>query len=78
MQTKRVRFPKITIGVDLGDRQSVICEIDRKGAVVGRSTIRTAKASVREYFAGRERSRVVLEAGTHSPWFAREVRGARP
>jgi transposase len=73
MQTKRVRFPKITIGVDLGDRQSVICEIDRKGAVVGRSTIRTAKASVREYFAGRERSRVVLEAGTHSPWFAREV-----
>lgn len=73
MPKTRVRIPKITIGVDLGDRQSLICEIDRSGTVVRRCTIRTARAAVREYFGGRERSRVVLEAGTHSPWFAREV-----
>jgi hypothetical protein len=33
MPTTRVRIPMITIGVDLGDRQSVICEIDRAGGL---------------------------------------------
>lgn len=74
MQTKRAaRTPKITIGVDLGDRDSAVCEVDRKGRVVRRGTVRTSRATLREYFAGRERCRVVLEAGTHSSWVAREV-----
>ena len=74
MQTKQaVRSPKITVGVDLGDKESAICEVDRKGRLVRRCTLRTSRATLREYFAGRERCRVVLEAGTHSPWVAREV-----
>src|SRR4028118_2116408 len=66
-------FPKITIGLDLGDRKSCVCELDASGRVLSRGTIPTTEAAIRAYFGGRERSRVVLEAGTHSPWISRQV-----
>lgn len=65
--------PKVTIGLDLGDKQSVTCEVDRKGQVVRRATIGTVNEAVEAYFGGRERCRVVLEAGTHSPWVSRQL-----
>lgn len=60
-------FPKITIGVDVGDRKSVTCEIDAAGEVVKRERVATAALAIERYFAGRERCRVVMEVGTHSP-----------
>lgn len=66
--------PKITIGVDLGDRKSLVCEVDEGAEVVRESAIQTTRAGVEAYFAGRERCRVVLEAGTHSPWMSRQIR----
>jgi transposase len=33
----------------------------------------TTPAAVEGYFAGRERCRVVIEAGTHSPWMSRQL-----
>lgn len=73
MQTA-ASFPKITIGVDLGDRKSHICEIDDSAQIVKETSIPTTQGGVERYFAGRERCRVVLEAGTHSPWFSRQVK----
>jgi transposase len=73
MQTA-ASFPKITIGVDLGDRKSHICEIDESAQIVKETSIPTTQSGVERYFAGRERCRVVLEAGTHSPWFSRQVK----
>lgn len=73
MQTA-ASFPKITIGVDLGDRKSHICEIDEGAQIVKETSIPTTRGAVEAYFAGRERCRVVLETGTHSPWFSRQVR----
>ena len=66
--------PKITIGVDLGDRKSLVCEVDQDADIVRESSIPTSRAGVEAYFAGRERCRVVLEAGTHSPWMSRQIR----
>lgn len=66
-------YPKVTIGVDVGDRESVLCEVDATGEVITRGTLRTDRAAVVEYFRGRDRCRVVLETGTHSAWLAREV-----
>lgn len=68
-------FPKITIGLDLGDRKSCVCELDASGRVLRRGTIATTEAAIRAYLGGRERSRVVLEAGTHSPWISRQLEG---
>lgn len=61
----------ITIGLDVGDRVSHVCEIDAGGEVVGRAEIRTTEAGVRRHFGTRARARVVLEVGTHSPWVSR-------
>ena len=59
------------MGLDLGDRKSVICEVDAAGTVVRRSTVATTGGAMGAYFGKRSRCRVVLEAGTHSPWVSR-------
>lgn len=66
-------FPKITIGLDLGDRKSRVCEVDEGAQVVKEAAVLTTRSGIEAYFAGRERCRVVLEAGTHSPWVSRQI-----
>src|SRR5688500_18100242 len=60
-----------TVGVDLGDRKSVICRLDAGGDVVQRRTLGTTQAEFEMYFRGLPRARVVIEVGTHSPWISR-------
>jgi transposase len=67
------RIPNVTIGLDVGDRVSRTCEIDAAGAVLREATVPTTAAGLTQYFGGRERCRVVLEVGTHSPWMARRL-----
>jgi transposase len=73
MRSGRELFPKITVGLDLGDRVSEVCEVDWRGREVRRGRVVTTRAGMRQYFGRRERCRVVLEAGTHSPWVSREL-----
>src|SRR2546428_368122 len=61
----------LTIGVDLGDRYSELYVVDAAGACVETGRIRTAVAGLEQWFGGRPPARVVLEAGTHSPWASR-------
>lgn len=61
----------VTIGIDIGDRFSEVCVLDRTGAVVERGRIRTEGLKLHEEFAGLKRQRVVMETGTHSPWMSR-------
>ncbi len=75
MRRARMLFPKITVGLDVGDKMSVTCEVDWSGEVVRRSSVATTVAGMESYFAGRERCRVVLEVGTHSPWLSRQLQG---
>lgn len=65
--------PKITIGFDLGDRKSHACELDEGARVVKTAAVPTTRDAVEAYFGGRERCRVVMEAGTHSPWISRQI-----
>lgn len=62
-----------TIGLDLGDRSSVVYMVDEQGERVETGRVRTTPAALRRRFAGLPRARVVLEAGTHSPWVSRVV-----
>ena len=63
-----------TIGVDLGDRYSAYCVIDQaSGEQVAEGRLPTTPAGFEEFFASRGSARVVLEAGTHSPWTSRIV-----
>jgi len=61
----------MTVGLDLGDRKSVICEVDAAGTVVKRCTLATTRGAISAYCGKRSGCRVVLEAGTHSPWVSR-------
>jgi transposase len=63
--------PNVTIGVDLGDRMSRTYEIDAAGQCLREGAVPTTVAGITHYFAKRERCRVVLEVGTHSPWVSR-------
>jgi transposase len=64
-------IPALTIGVDVGDRTSRICVINRRGEVVERATIKTTVIDFVKQFSGAKRARIVLEVGTHSPWISR-------
>lgn len=69
--TMTTQEPKLTIGADLGDRTSRTYEVNAAGECVREATIPTTEAGMTRYFSERERARVVLEVGTHSPWVSR-------
>ncbi len=66
-------IPNLTVGLDLGDRTSRTYEVDARGQRRREATVPTTPQGLTRYFAGRERCRVVLEVGTHSPWVSRRL-----
>ena len=66
----------MTIGLDLGDTQSELCELDARGAVVRRAKVSTTPAAMEAAFSKRTPVRVVLEVGTHSGWVGEVLRKA--
>lgn len=66
-------LPKLTVGLDLGDRSSRTYEVDDAGQCVAQGTIATTPQGLYRYFAGRDACRIVLEASTHSPWVSRDL-----
>jgi transposase len=69
--TRRMALPKLTIGLDLGDRFTQLCALDARGQILATERLRTTPAALERHFAGHPRSRLVLEVGTHSPWVSR-------
>jgi len=64
----------LTIGVDLGDTHSVVCVLGEEGEVTKRMKIATSETAFQKLFGSLPTSRVVLEAGTHSPWVSRQLK----
>jgi len=62
-----------TVGLDLGDRWSRYCVVDQNGTIVKEDRVRTTIEGLREQFGGMPATRIILEAGTHSPWVSREL-----
>jgi len=63
--------PKCTIGLDLGDKTSRYCMLDQDGNETKEAGVATTKKSLTALFGKLRRSRIALEAGTHSPWVSR-------
>lgn len=60
------------IGVDLGDRSSQLCRLNREtGAILEEKSLSTTSASFQRYFSGASPCLVVVESGTHTPWVRR-------
>ena len=74
--TKNSRFQfakasKMTIGMDLGDRYSCFYTLDSAGENTESGRVQTTKSALEKRFRSCEAARVVIEAGTHSPWVSR-------
>jgi transposase len=70
-QSRKISRGQLTIGLDLGDRNSWYCVLDQSGQIQLEQPVRTTAKALREVFGGLPRSRVALETGTHSPWISR-------
>jgi transposase len=67
----RAAKQKLTVGLDLGDRNSRYCILDEAGEVVSEGQLATTQAGLSSQFTKMPASRVALEVGTHSPWVSR-------
>jgi transposase len=62
---------KLTVGLDLGDRNSWYCVLDESGQIQLERRVRTNAKALREVFGEMPHQRIALEIGTHSPWISR-------
>jgi transposase len=62
---------QLTIGLDLGDRSSFYCVLNRAGEVILEERVATGPEAMKKAFEKMPASRIALETGTHSPWVSR-------
>jgi transposase len=68
--------PSMTAGLDLGDKYSYLRIIDTvSGEVVEEGRLRTTPEAFGRRFSSERPLRIVIEAGTHSPWVSRVLEG---
>jgi len=65
----------MTIGLDLGDQSHALCVIDAQGEVVHEGKVDNTQDALRTVSRSWPGARVVIEAGTHSPWISRLLEG---
>jgi transposase len=70
-QSRNSSRQRLTIGLDLGDRNSWYCMLDEAGQIQLEQRVRTTAKALREVFGVMPHSRIALEIGTHSPWISR-------
>jgi len=64
--------PKMTAGLDIGDKYSYLCLVDQhSGEVIEEGRLRTTPEAFLRRFASETPMRIAIEAGTHSPWASR-------
>jgi transposase len=74
-QSRNISQQKLTIGLDLGDRNSWYCVVDEGGQLQLEQRVGTHAKALQEVFGAMPRSRIALESGTHSPWISRLLSG---
>src|SRR6202035_973753 len=70
-QSRNISQQKLTIGLDLGDRNSWYCVLDETGGIQLEQRVHPTAKTLQEVFGAMPRSRIALEIGTHSPWISR-------
>ena len=67
----KLRDGQLTVGLDLGDRSSFYCVLNRAGEVILEERVATNPEGMKKTFEKMPASRIALETGTHSPWVSR-------
>lgn len=63
--------PDVTIGIDLGDRESTYCVLDAAGEVLDQGSVLTDRHALTRLFGSAPFGRAVLEASCQSQWISR-------
>jgi transposase len=64
--------PKMTAGLDIGDKYSYLCLLDTdSGEVIEEGRLPTTPQALRRRFASEWPLRIAIETRTHSPWVSR-------
>src|ERR1700757_4021044 len=69
--SRNISQQTLTVGLDLGDRNSWYCVLDEAGRIQLEQRVCTNAKALQEVFSAMPRSRIALEIGTHSPWISR-------
>ena len=69
--SRNISQQTLTVGLDLGDRNSWYCVRDEAGQIQLEQRAHTSGKALREVFGAIPHSRLALETGTHSPWISR-------
>ena len=64
----------ITIGLDVGDKRTHFCALDATRKVLARGSFRTTRMELELAMKPYAGAKVVLEAGSQSPWMSRALR----
>jgi transposase len=70
MSTGKVE-DRLTAGLDLGDLYTHLCVLDEQGQLVEEARVASTPKAFKQRFRAMPPARLVLEAGTHSPWASR-------
>ena len=62
------QIPELTMGLDLGDKVSHYCIIDKSGKRVEEGRVKTQRRAMERFFKSQPKMPVVVETGTHSRW----------
>ncbi|MEO0508570.1 MAG: transposase, partial [Verrucomicrobiota bacterium] len=60
-----------TIGIDLGDPSHEACTLSKAGEVTATITLLNYRSELEAFSAQNKGAKLILEAGTHSPWISR-------
>lgn len=63
----------LTMGIDVGDKRSDYCVLNRAGEKVAEAGLSNTAAALAKHFGGLKRTRVALETGTQTGWISREL-----
>jgi transposase len=61
--------------LDVGDRRTHLCAVDGSRTVIARESFATERAALEKALAKFAGAKVILEAGSQSPWMSRVLRG---
>lgn len=66
---------KTTIGLDLGDKRHTYCALDARGEVIKQGSMANERGQLEAMARLYLGATVVMEAGSHSPWVSRFLKG---
>ena len=69
--SRNISQQKLTVGLDLGDRNCGYRVLDESGQIQREQPVRTNAKALQDVLVALPRSRIALEIGTHSPWISR-------